>query len=73
MSTPDIDIARQFQAAAETALRTGDFDPVAALLAPDVECVMPQHTLHGVDALVEELSRTRPSERFDVEFESGDW
>ncbi|MFL5943286.1 MAG: hypothetical protein ACJ75L_08485 [Gaiellaceae bacterium] len=73
MSTPDLDIAQQFQAAAEDALRTGDFEPVAALLAPDVECVMPQHTLQGVDALIGELSRVRPTERFDVEFENGDW
>lgn len=73
MSTPDLDIAQQFQAAAEDALRTGDFEPVAALLAPDVECVMPQHTLQGPDALIGELSRVRPTERFDVEFENGDW
>jgi len=73
VSTPDVDIAQQFQAAAETGLQTGDFEPVAALLAADVECVMPQHTVHGVDALVEELSRARPSERFDMEFESDDW
>jgi len=73
MPASDLEIAQQFQSAAEAALQTGDFDPVAALLAPDVELVMPQHTLHGVEALIEELSRTRPSERFDVEFESDDW
>jgi hypothetical protein len=72
-SAPDLDIAQQFRAAAEDALRTGDFEPVVALLAPDVDCVMPQHSVQGVDALVEELSRVRPSERFDVEFENGDW
>jgi hypothetical protein len=73
MSAPDLDIAEQFTVAAEDALRTGDFDPVAALLAPDVECAMPQHSVHGVDALIGELSRVRPSERFDVDFENGEW
>jgi ketosteroid isomerase-like protein len=73
MPDPDLDTARQFQSAAEDALRTGDFEPLAALLAEDVECVTPVHTLIGADALTEELSRARPGERFDVEFESGDW
>jgi ketosteroid isomerase-like protein len=73
MSTPDLDIAQQFRSAVEAALSTGDFEPVVALLASDVECVLPQHTLQGADALVEELSRVRPSERFDVDFENGDW
>jgi hypothetical protein len=73
MSVSDLDIAEQFRSAAEAGLRTGDFEPVAAFLAPDVECVMPQHSLEGPEALVEELSRTRPSERFDVDFENGNW
>jgi hypothetical protein len=73
MSAPDLDIAQQFRSAVEAALRTGDFEPVVALLASDVECVLPQHTLQGVDALVEELTRVRPSERFEVDFENGDW
>jgi ketosteroid isomerase-like protein len=73
MSTPDLDIAQQFRSATEDALRTGDFDPVAALLAEDVELVMPQRPLHGVDALIGELSRTRPSERFEIDFENGEW
>ncbi len=73
MSTPDLDIAEQFRSAVEDALRTGDFEPVAALLAPDVELVMPQRPVKGVDALVGELSRTRPTERFEIDFENGDW
>jgi ketosteroid isomerase-like protein len=72
MSAPDLDIALQFQLAAEDAVRTGDFEAVVALLAEDVECVMPQHTLSGIDAFVGELSRVRPSERFEVDFENGD-
>jgi ketosteroid isomerase-like protein len=73
MSAPDLDLARQFQSAAEAAMRTGDFEPLVALLAPDVECVTPQHSVHGTDAFTEELRRARPSERFDLEFENGDW
>jgi ketosteroid isomerase-like protein len=73
MSTPDLDTAHQFQSAAETALGTGDFEPLTALLAPDVECVTPVHSTHGVEALIDELRRARPGERFDLGFESGDW
>ena len=73
MTAPDLDTARQFQSAAEDALRSGDFEPLAALLTPDVECVMPVHTLHGADALADELRRARPGETFDLDFESGEW
>jgi hypothetical protein len=73
MSDSDSEIAERFRAAAEAGLQTGDFDPLIALLASDVECVLPQHSLTGTDALVEELARARPSERFDVDFENGDW
>jgi hypothetical protein len=73
MSDSDLDTAKQFQSAAEAAMQTGDFEPVVSLLEPDVECVMPQHSLRGVDAFTEELSRARPSERFELEFENGDW
>jgi hypothetical protein len=73
VSDADLETAQQFQSAVEVAFNTGDFGQVVPLLAPDVECVMPQHTVYGVEALVEELSRARPTERFDVEFESGDW
>ena len=73
MSAPDLDTAQEFRSVAEVALRTGDFGPLVELLAPDVECVTPQHSLHGVDAITEELRRARPTGRFDVEFENGDW
>ena len=51
MPEPDFDTARQFQSAAEDAMRTGDFEALVVLLAPDVECVTPQHSLQGVEAL----------------------
>jgi hypothetical protein len=73
MSHPDLDTAKEFQSAAEVALRTGDFEPVVALLDPDVECVMPQHSLYGVEALTGELRRARPADTLDVAFEHGDW
>lgn len=73
MPASDLDTARQFQTAAEHALRTGDFDGIAALLAPDVECVTPQHTLQGAGAMLEELKRSRPTGSFELEFEGGDW
>jgi hypothetical protein len=73
MSAPDLDTAQQFQTAAQDGMRTGDFAALAAILTPDVECVMPQHSVRGPAAAVEELSRARPSERFDLEFEDDGW
>jgi len=73
MSDSNLDTAQQFQSAAEAALRTGDFGPVVAFLEPDVECFTPQHSIRGVAAFTEELRRARPSERFEIEFENGDW
>jgi hypothetical protein len=72
MPAPDLDTAQQFRSAAEAALRTGDFGPVVALVATDVECVTPQHSVHGVDAITEALSLARPAESLEVEFENGD-
>jgi hypothetical protein len=73
MPASDLDTAQQFQSAVEAALRTGDFGAVVPLLAPDVECVTPQHSVYGIEAMIEELSRARPAERLEVELESGDW
>ena len=41
-----------------------------------MECRTPLHTLHGdeaIRAITEEMSRARPTERFDIEFENGEW
>ena len=73
MSPPDLDTAQQFQSAAEDALRTGDFEGLAAFLAPDVECITPQHSLRGVEAMTEELRRARPAETLEIEFERAEW
>ena len=73
MPASDLDTAQQFQSAVEAAFRTGDFEPVVVLLAPDVECITPQHSVYGIEAMIEELSRARPVERLEVELENGDW
>ena len=76
MPAEDLDIAQQFQAAAEDALRTGDVAPIVALLAEDFECVTPQRSLRGAeasDAITEDLQRARPTETLEIEFESGEW
>lgn len=73
ISIGGLDETAQFQAAVEAALNTGEFGQVASLLAADVECVTPQHSVYGVEAMLEELGRARPSETFQVEFENGDW
>ena len=73
MPAHELETAQQFQSAAEAALRTGDFGPIVALVAPDVESVTPVHSQHGVDALIEELRRAHPAESLDIELEGGDW
>ena len=73
MPASDLDTAQLFQSAVEAAFRTGDFEPVVVLLAPDVECITPQHSVYGIEAMIEELSRARPVERLEVELENGDW
>jgi SnoaL-like domain len=73
VTASDLDTAEQFRSAAEGALRTGDFEALVELLAPDVECVTPVQSVNGVDALVAELGRARPTERIAIEFENGEW
>ncbi len=66
-------VAEQFRAALEAAVRTGDREPVYALLAHDVEWVIPQRTLHGIDEMRQEWTWGSSPEYFDYEFEEGDW
>jgi hypothetical protein len=61
MPAPDLDTAQQFRLAAEAALRTGEFEPMVALLAPDVEWVTPQHSLPGENGEWKELGNGRYS------------
>jgi len=73
MAPADLELANRFRAALETAVRTGDLEPVYALLAADVEWVTPQRTLHGSDEVREQLNWISPSETFDFEFSEGEW
>ena len=73
MSFTNIEVANEFRAALEVALRTGECEGVLALLSPNVEWVMPQHTLHDVGEIEDDLMRLRPPPSLDVEFESEDW
>ena len=73
MAANDLDIANQFRTALETAVRTGDREAVLGLLAPDVEWVTPESTLHGVDDLRTWRRWGQSAEAFDFEFEEGEW
>jgi ketosteroid isomerase-like protein len=73
MATADLELAERFREALEAAVRTGDREPVYALLAPDVEWVTPLRTLLGVDDMRANWSWGSSPESFDYEFEEGDW
>jgi ketosteroid isomerase-like protein len=73
MSADDVQVASRFLAALEAAARSGDREPVYPLLAPDVEWVIAQRTLRGLEELREEHTWGFPPEGFEVEFEAGDW
>jgi ketosteroid isomerase-like protein len=51
MAAEAVEVAEGFRAALDAAVRTNDREAVYALLAPDVEWVMPQRTLHGIDEM----------------------
>jgi hypothetical protein len=55
MAAEDVEIATTFLLAVAAAVRTGDREPVYPLLDPDVEWVVPERTLHGIDDLREHL------------------
>ena len=73
MAAEELEIAARFRAAVETAFRTGDQSDVLQLVAPDVEWITPQRTLHGIDEVRAWPVWRRSSEDFDFEFEEGDW
>ena len=74
MAAGDVEIAGRFRAALETAVRTGDSEPVLGLLAADVEWVTPQRTLRGIDELrTWPIWGSRGDSSFDFEFGEGDW
>jgi ketosteroid isomerase-like protein len=69
----DLEIAKRFRAALETAVRTGEQEAVLELVASDVEWVTPQGTLHGVDELETWRVWGSSAQAFDFEFSEGDW
>lgn len=65
-------VALRFLSALEIAAKTGDWDDVYPLLAPDVEWIMPKRTLNGLDEVRNNLTWAAPPENFDIGFEVGD-
>ena len=72
MPSADAEIARRFLSALEVAAKTGEWDPVYALLAEDVEWVMPKRTLTGIDQVRDDLTWASPPEHLDIQFDLGD-
>ena len=73
MAAQDVDVAERFRVALEAAVRTGDREAVYELLAPEVEWVMPQRTLRGLDEMRREWTWGSSPESFEYEFEDGGW
>lgn len=70
MSPKDrLEVAGRFRVALEHAAKTGDWTLVYPCLAPDVEWITPQRTLHGVDEVEHDLIWGSPPEHLDLEFE----
>jgi hypothetical protein len=72
MAAEHVEIAARCLRAAGASLKTGDREPVYALLAQDVEWVVPMRTLHGIDEVREELIWGFPPENLDAEVELGE-
>jgi ketosteroid isomerase-like protein len=73
VASEDLELADRFRVALETPVRSGDREAVLELLAPDVEWVTPQRTLHGIDELRTWRIWGASAETFDFEFAEGDW
>ncbi len=73
MAAQDGDVAERFRVALEAAVRTGDREAVYELLAPEVEWVTPQRTLHGLDEMRREWTWGSSPESFEYEFEDSGW
>ena len=73
MASENVEVAERFRVALEAAVRTGDRDAVFAFLAPNVEWITPQRTLHGIDEMRENWNWGSSPESFDYAFEEGEW
>jgi hypothetical protein len=72
MAQDDLELANRFRAALEASVQSGNHDAIYPLLAPDVEWVTPQVTLHGTEELKDFLVWGSRAEIFDFEFGEGD-
>jgi ketosteroid isomerase-like protein len=73
MGAAELEIAGEFQAALETAAKTGDREALYSFLAPDVEWVAPMRTLQGIDEVKQQMIWGMPPEHLDLEFTVSDW
>lgn len=75
MSAEDVEVAKRFNAALDSAFETGDRESVYAFFADDIEYTTPHRTLRGLSELREKLKwgSGRNPENLDVEFKQGDW
>jgi ketosteroid isomerase-like protein len=69
MGAAEVELATRCLRAAGASLKTGDREPVYALLTEDVEWVVPMRTLHGIDEVRKELIWGLPPENLDAEVE----
>ena len=72
MTSGEIELAERFREALEAAVRTGEREPVYALLAPDVEWVTPQRPLRGIDDMRANWTWGSSSQSFEYAFDAGD-
>ncbi len=74
MTAEELQVAESFREALEAAVRSGEREPVYALLTPDVEWVTPGgRTLQGIDEMRSEWTWGFSPEMFDFEFAEGGW
>ena len=69
----DLEVAKRFRAALETAVKTGERDAVLELVATDVEWVTPERTLRGIEELETWRVWGSSAQTFDFEFSEGEW
>ena len=66
MGAAEVELATRCLRAAGASLETGDREPVYALLAEDVEWVVPMRTLQGIDEVRKERAEQHLSEGYSV-------
>ncbi len=70
--TDDLEVARTFLAALAEAAKTGDFDGVYPLLAPDVHWLTPLRNLDGIGEVRNELAWFSAREQVEFDQELAD-